>query len=155
MDGVCRKSNTSTAKSVQVLKNKKLEVEQFLYQTPDGPIDTEILVTPHTGPVILSKDTPETIGTLELRVYITRQFGVEHKTDTYKYDKAAETTDTGPQTAAYKEVPPQYRMTPETNCATLDKTSGNREKKKLYAKRPGLEPWAIFRFHYRSKGEPQ
>ena len=156
VDGVCRKASSSTAKSVQVQKNKKLDFETFMYQTSDGPIDTDMSVSPRSGPVILSKDAPETIGTMELRVYITRQFGVEHEIEeACKYDKIAEQTDTGTQIATYKDVPPQFHMTFETNCSTLDKASGNREKRKVYAKRPGKEPWAIFRFHYRSKGELQ
>lgn len=150
IDGVCRKANSYIGKSVQLQKNKKLDFEKFLYQTPDGIIDTDMLVTTHSGSVVLSKEAPETIGTIELRVYVTRQFGVEHEIDdARRFDKAEDDTDT----ARYKDIAPQYQMTFEKNCSTLEGSKANREKKKINAKRPGTEPWAIFRFHYRSKGE--
>lgn len=153
MDGVCRKANAFTSKSVQVQKNKKLDIETILYQTADGLIDTDMSVSRRSGTARLNKDIPETIGTIELRVYITRQFGVDHEiNEGCKYDKV-EDTDTDTRLATYKDVPPQFYMTFETNCSTLDGAKATRERKKVYARRPGKEPWAIFRFHYRSKGE--
>ncbi|XPT01975.1 hypothetical protein M3J09_011099 [Ascochyta lentis] len=152
VDGICRKAHAYAGKFVQLQKNKKLEFETFLYQTPDGVIDTDMLVSAHSGSVVLSKDAPETIGTMELRVYITRQLAVEHDIDdACKYDKIKGDSDTDTQCASYKDLPPQFHMTFEKNCSTLDSAKGNRERKKIYAKRPGKEPWAIFRFHYRSR----
>lgn len=154
VDGVCRKANSYSSKSVQVQKNKKLDFDKLLYQTPDGVIDTDVIVSSRSGPVILNKDAPETIGTIELRVYITRQFGVEHEIkETRKYDEVDGDSNTDIQVASYKDVPPEFHLTFETNCSTLDGAKGNREKRKVYAKRPGNKPWAIFRFHYRTKGK--
>lgn len=154
VDGVCRKANSYAGKSVQVQKNKKLDVETFLYQASDGVIDTQMSVAPYTGTTILNKEAPETIGTIELRVYITRQFDVEHVIeDACTYDKVKENSDASTAVANYKDVPAQYQMIFEKNCSTLDAPKGNREKKRVHAKRPGREPWAIFRFHYRTKGE--
>ena len=153
VDGVCRKANSYVGKSVQVQK-KKLDFETFLYQTLDGVIDTEMSVTPYSGPTTLNKEAVETVGTIELRVYITRQFNVEHEIDdAYKYDKVKKDADTSNRIATYKDAPPQFEMTFEKNCSKLDGSKGNREKRKVYAKRPGKEPWAIFRFHYRTKGK--
>ncbi|KAF2630893.1 hypothetical protein BU25DRAFT_455948 [Macroventuria anomochaeta] len=153
VDGVCRKANSYAGKSVQVQKNKKLDFEKLLYQTPDGVIDSDISVSSRSGPAILNKNAPETIGTIELRVYITRQFGMEHEIDdACKYDRIEDDADTGTRVASYKDVPPQFHMTFEKNYSTLDGARGNRERRKVYAKRPGNEPWAIFRFHYRTKG---
>jgi hypothetical protein len=133
-------------------QKKKLDVDSFLYQTSDGVIDTEMSVVPYTGTTNLDKQLCETIGTIELRVYITRQFDVEYEDDdTCKYDKVQE-SDSSARVATYKDVPPQYQMTFEKNCSTLESRKGNAEKKKVHAKRPGKEPWAIFRFHYRAKG---
>ncbi|KAJ8112085.1 hypothetical protein OPT61_g5460 [Boeremia exigua] len=147
VDGVCRKTNSTVGKSVQVQKNKKLDVESFLYQTPNGTVDTNILVAPYSGPMSLDKQGPETVGTIDLCVYVTRQFDVEHENnDTCKYDKASEAG-----LATYKDLPPQFQMVCEKNCSTLDAPKANREKKKMYAMRAGKEPWAIFRFHYRTK----
>ncbi|KAJ4347471.1 hypothetical protein N0V95_005392 [Ascochyta clinopodiicola] len=152
VDGVCRKAHIYTSKSVQLHKSKKLDFEKFLYQTPDGVIDTDMLVSPRSESVVLGKDAPETIGTMELRVYITRQLGIEHDINgTRKYDKIVDDANIGAQVASYKDVAPQFHMTFEKNCSTLDSAKGNRERRKVYAKRPGKEPWAIFRFHYRSK----
>ncbi|KZM20962.1 uncharacterized protein EKO05_0008450 [Ascochyta rabiei] len=152
VDGVCRKAHIYASKSVQLQKSKKLEFEKFLYQTPDGVIDTDILVSPHSEPVTHSKDAPETIGTMDLRVYITRQLGIEHDiNDIHKYDEIKDNANIGARVASYKDVAPQFHMTFEKNCSTLDGAKGNRERRKVYAKRPGTEPWAIFRFHYRSK----
>lgn len=153
VDGVCRKANAYAGKSVQLQKNKKLDVESFLYQTPDGVIDTQMSVTPYAGTSILSKESPETIGTVEIRVYITRQFDVEHTIDNAStYDNVDEGSEPASSVADYKDVPPQFQMTFEKNCSTLETGKSKREKKKVYAKRPGTEPWAIFRFHYRTKG---
>lgn len=153
VDGVCRKANSYVGKAVQVQK-KKLDVDSFLYQTADGVIDTEMSVVPYTGTTNLDKGACETIGTIELRVSITRQFDVEHDIDdACKYDKVEEESDSTAQVANYKDVPPQYQMTFEKNCSTLEGRKGNAEKKKVHAKRPGKEPWAIFRFHYRTKGK--
>ncbi|KAH6612655.1 hypothetical protein C7974DRAFT_290446, partial [Boeremia exigua] len=148
IDGVCRKAHSYAGKSVQIQK-KKFEFEKFLYQTPDGVIDTGISVAPYSGPLSLDKQAAETIGTIELRLYITRQFDVEHDVDvTCKYDEVHEHANAS---ATYKDVPPHFHVTSEKNCSTLDASKGNREKKRVYAKRPGTEPWAIFRFHYRTK----
>jgi hypothetical protein len=153
VDGICRKANSYAGKSVQLQKNKKLDVESFLYQTSDGVIDTQMSVAPYTGTTNLSKEAPETVGTIELRVYITRQFDVEHMTNkACTYDQIVEDSQSSASVATYKDVPPQFQMTFEKNCSILEVPKGKREKKKVHAKRPGTEPWAIFRFHYRTKG---
>jgi hypothetical protein len=139
---------------VQLQKNKKLDFETLLYQTQDGVIDTDLIVSPHEGPSVLDKDVSETIGVLELRTYITRQLGVEHDIhEEQAFDKVVNDFDNKSQLGTYKDVPPQFHMAFEKNCSTLDGSKGNREKKKVHAKRPGDRPWAIFRFHYRTKGE--
>lgn len=154
MDGVCRKTNSIFGKSVQVQK-RKVSFETFLYQMPFGVIDTAMSVANHYGPSHLDKEAEETVGTIELRVYVARQFGVEHDIrDVCKYDKVQEGADSSTRVETYKDLPPQFHMTFEKNCSALDGRKANGEKKKVYAKRPGTEPWAIFRFHYRSKGKP-
>ena len=111
-----------------------------------------MVVASYTGQPDLDKTAPETVGTLELRLYITRQFGVEHDIDkTKKYDKAD--ADASTKTASYKDVPPQFHMIFDENSATLEGVSGSREKGKMNKKRTGSQPWVIFRFHYRTKGK--
>lgn len=111
-------------------------------------------VTPYTGTSSLGTETPETIGTIELRVYVTRQLDVEHVIDdACAYDRVKEDSDPSSVVATYKDVPPQYQMSFEKDCPPLETSKGKREMKKVRGKRPGKEPWAIFRFHYRTKGE--
>ncbi len=120
---------------------------------PDGVIDTDISVAPFSGPMSFDKQALETVGTIELRLYVTRQFDIEHESDnTCKFDKVKGDTDTNLCRATYKNVPLQFRLVSEKDCSTLDVSKINRERKKVYAARPGKEPWAIFRFHYRTKG---
>lgn len=141
---------------MQLQKNKKLEFETFLYQTSEGTIDTKIAVVPYLGVIRLEKGegVQETIGTLELRLYITRQFGFEHSIDSaQKYDSIKDGSDAITQVAVYKDVKPQLQMTFEENCPILETSKASREKSKINKKRPGSEPWTIFRFHYRSEGE--
>ena len=153
VDGVCRKTNSIFGKSVQVQK-RKVSFETVLYQMPGGVIDTAMSVATYSGPSNLDKEAKEFVGSIELRVYVTRQFGVEHDIhDVCKYDQVQEGADPSTCVATYKDLPPQFHMTFEKNCSALDGRKANGEKKKVYAKRPGTEPWAIFRFHYRSKGK--
>ena len=115
-------------------------------------MDTKMVVASYPGQADLDKTAPETVGTLELRLSITRQFGVEHDIDEIKkYDKAG--ADASTQTASYKDVPPQFHMVFEENSPTLEGSSGSRERGKINKKRPGTQPWAIFRFHYRTEGK--
>lgn len=154
VDGICRKTNLYVGKSVYLQKNKKLDFDTFLYKTSKGVIDTKMVVASYPGQTNLDKAAPETVGTLELRLSITRQFGVEHDIDeTRKYDKVEVGADASTQTASYKDVPPQFHMIFEENSATLEGASGSREKGKMNRKRPGAQPWAIFRFHYRTEGK--
>lgn len=151
---MCRKANSFAGKSVQTQRNKKLDVDSFLYETRDGVIDTKMSVIPYTGPTSLNKAAPETIGTIELRVYITRQFGIEHElNDDCKYYNDSEDMDSSIPIASYQDVPPQYEMAFEKDAVALDARKANQEWKKVQAKRPGTEPWAIFRFHYRTTGK--
>jgi hypothetical protein len=92
---------------------------------------------------------------LELRVYITQQLGVSHAlTGITKYDsvKGHDIEDDEDEAATYNKIVPTFRMAFEENCASLEKTKASRELLQMEARRPGTEPWAIFRIHYRSKG---
>ncbi|KAF3034680.1 hypothetical protein E8E12_004042 [Didymella heteroderae] len=136
VDGVCRKAHSYAGKSVQLQKHKKLDVETFLCQTSDGVIDTQMSVVPYTGTTNLSKEAPETIGTVVTAC---------------TYDNVKEDSEPSALVANFKDVAPQFQMAFEKNCSILEVGKNKREKKKVHAKRPGTEPWAIFRFHYRTK----
>jgi hypothetical protein len=136
--------------------NKKLDTDHFLYKTEKGIIDTEIVVTSLEDVTTTQADAPKTIGTMEMRLYITRQINVFHEIDNAeKYFSSKgniEDMDLVEQHASYKLLPPTFRTTFERNCAPLDRLKTGLQQRRVNASRPGTEPWAIFRFHYRSKG---
>jgi hypothetical protein len=155
IDGVLRKSASSAARTVHHQKHKKLDTETFLYKSGQDTIDTDMLVGSLSGVTATQGEGKETIGTMELRLYITRQIGVDHTSE--KFDNytcvSDNVEDDGPRSATYKLVAPTFQMTFEKNAAALDTPKLNRQLRMMNAKRPGTEPWAIFRFHYRSKGK--
>jgi hypothetical protein len=159
VDGVLRKANSYAAKAVSFQNKRKIETVKFLYKTTKGIIDTDITVAPLLGFATTQNNDPETIGTLELRLYITRQLGTWHDVgEVKKYFTVGgsigdKQTGSMEQKASYKVIPPTFRMSFETNAALLEDRQPSLQQRKVDAKRPGTEPWAIFRFHYRSQGE--
>jgi len=155
VDGVLRKASSYTAKSVYFQKHKKLDAKKFLYKTGEDVIDTEMLVAPISGLTVTSGEGKETIGTMELRLYVTRQLDVTHAPVRYeRYDSISGKVDDDEvsRSATYKLIAPTCQMDFEKNAAPLDDGEVKREHRKINLKRPGTEPWAIFRFHYRSQG---
>jgi hypothetical protein len=156
VDGVHRKAVSHRAKSVHPHRAKKLEAETFLYKIPQGIIDTHMVVAPLSGATPSQDEATETVGTIELRLYITRQLGVDYapaEVETYnRVGKADENGSDRP--ATFKLIYPTFHMAFEENSAPLDDQKSNTLLDKLDSKRPGTQPWAIFRFHYRSQSEP-
>jgi hypothetical protein len=162
VDGVLRKANNMISKAVKMQKGVKLDFEGALYQVDDGLedkiLDTQMKMVAVSGFSFTKDDEgPETIGTIEVRLYVLRTFGAEYPLDstmlTYldeKNDEDEEEMDE--KIAFYKTIAPEYMVEFEKNCQEVDKKTGNSWNKKLNTKRPSKEPWAIFRFHYRSKG---
>ncbi|KAF1914952.1 hypothetical protein BDU57DRAFT_308819 [Ampelomyces quisqualis] len=153
IDGVYRKAVSYGAKSVHWHRNKKLEAETFLYKIPQGIIDTQMIVAPLSGAIPSQGEATETDGTIELRVYITRQLGVDYAlNDIETYHNISKDHENGSdRSASFKLVPPTFNMVFEKNSAPLEKHKSNKEFRKMVSKRPGTEPWAVFRFHYRSQ----
>ncbi|KAF2831984.1 hypothetical protein CC86DRAFT_400764 [Ophiobolus disseminans] len=155
IDGVYRKANSYVAKSVTAQMNKKFEIENFLYRTDKGIIDTEMHVVPLSGVTMSRGEGPETVGTMELRLYVTRQIGVHHalsNIEKYSSNNGNIEDDVDvEETATYRQIEPTIKMSFERNCAPLEKRKVTREQRNMEMRRPGTESWAIFRFHYRSK----
>ncbi|CAN9391309.1 unnamed protein product [Alternaria sp. RS040] len=157
VDGVLRKANSYTARAVSFQNKRKMDTVKFLYKTTKGIIDTDITVVPLPGFATTQNNDPETIGTLELRVYITRQLGTWHDIgEVEKYFTVGgsigdKQTGSMEQKASYKDIPPTFGMSFETNAALLEDRQPSLQQRKVDAKRPDTEPWAIFRFHYRSQ----
>jgi hypothetical protein len=136
-------------------KSKKLDSGTFLFKSKTGILDTAIVAETILGTSATQSQGMETIGTIELRLYITRQIGVYHTLNNVEryYNTRGNIEDEELHTSTYKQVPPTLQMRFEKNSAVLDNVTANREMRKMDGKRPGTEPWAIFRFHYRSAGE--
>jgi hypothetical protein len=159
VDGVLRKACSYVAKVVTLQNKRKIDTEKFLCKIKNGIIDTDITVAPLEDVVMVQGDGPETIGTIEHRLYITREWGVSHDIGNMKKyyaigdnveDERAGDTE---QKITYKRIPPSHRMSLEKNTAPLEGNQPSLHQRKADAKRPGSEPWAIFRFHYRSQGQ--
>jgi len=103
----------------------------------------------------IQSNAPETIGTIELQLCVTRQLDVFHNMRPVRtYDTNAKDKNKGAgQTTNYKILPPSLQMTFEKNCRPLEAQDAQREQRRLNIRRPGTEPWAIFRFHYRTREE--
>ena len=155
IDGILRKAGLYRATKVSKLKSKKLDIDSFLYVSEEGIIDTTMLVKSLSGMKLSQGKGPETIGTVELRLFITRQMGVSH--DLGKVAKYCDQPDKlksdRDRTVNYGRIAPTYRMEFDQDCAPLDKSKATREQTIMNKQRPGTKPWAIFRFHYRSKGK--
>jgi len=157
VDGILRKAGSHVAKSV-ILHNRKLDTETFLCKTTKGIIDTDITVTPLEHAVTIQNDAPETIGTIELRLYITRQLGDWHEIGKvkkyYAHESDMKDRDTGgiEQKVGYNRIAPIFRMSFEKDTTPLEDNQPKTYQRRADAKRPGTEPWAIFRFHYRTEG---
>jgi hypothetical protein len=155
VDGVHRKASSYIAKAVNHQKNKKLNTESFLYNTKIGIAETAIHVAPLSGVTTSKGEDLETIGTIELRLYVTRQLGVSHTLSNVEncFTDKSNTEDAVTKRTIYQQIEPTFRMVFEENCSSLENNKLTREQRRMAARRPGTEPWAVFRFHYRSKGK--
>jgi hypothetical protein len=130
-------------------------MEHFLFMTPKGIVDTDIIVAPISREIATRSGAVETIGTIELQLYVARQPDVSCALSGVKryYTTSGNIEDGDAQHATFKLIVPDFQMSFEQNSAPVDNAKAGRERRKMDARRPGLEPWAIFRFHYRSKGK--
>ncbi|KAK7184156.1 hypothetical protein DPSP01_001206 [Paraphaeosphaeria sporulosa] len=161
VDGVLRKANNMISKVVKAQKGVKLDVEEALYLMDDGLseaklLETQMKIVPVSGfNFTKNRDSLETVGTIEIRLYVLRTFGAEFPRDTFMTylddEDEEEKDDMDRKKATYLTIAPDYMVDFEKNCQELDKKTANAWKKKLNTKRPSKNPWAIFRFHYRSK----
>lgn len=164
VDGVLRKANNMISKAVKVQKGVKLDTEEALYLVENSSnaeatklLETQMKIVPVSGFKFTNEsDGFETVGTIEIRLYVLRTLGAEFAREAYitylDEDEESEDEADGNKKATYRTIAPDFRIDFEKNRQELDKKIANAWKKKLNTKRPSKEPWAIFRFHYRSKG---
>jgi hypothetical protein len=151
IDGVRRKASSYVSKSVQLKKSQKLDFDTFLYQTDDGVIDTSMRVAKIDKATKTCQDGSEIIGTIELRLYVTRQLSIDHYPEKPRKYSEVRSPDMTLKSTGSAKIGPQFVMEFEENCATLEPKKQTQEQKKVDSKRPGTGPWAVFRFYYRSK----
>ncbi|KAF2650841.1 hypothetical protein K491DRAFT_761458 [Lophiostoma macrostomum CBS 122681] len=152
IDGICRKAHTIISKAVQAHKSKKIGFDKFLFHTKDGIINTEIFANDVPSGLKFEDGETATIGVIELRLCIIRRLGDEHalRDAPVYYEHIDEGLDVD-AAAVYSSIVPQFTMTFDKDVQALDKTKSAAWQRKMQAKRPGDKPWAIFRFHYRTK----
>lgn len=176
MDGIHRKYYSYGARAVRFQKSKKIEIDKFLFKTEDGVIDSQMVVST-LGMATTQSDLPETIGTMELRLYCTRKIGVSHEVkgvkqyytednrkqnnednstsnndDNQKPENSKKGSEKTNQIVSYRQVAPTSQLDIERDSAPISEQAIASYYNKMVPSRPGKEPWAIFRFHYRSKG---
>ncbi|KAI4679201.1 uncharacterized protein J4E88_006494 [Alternaria novae-zelandiae] len=141
VDGILRKVGSHVAKSV-ILHNRKLDTETFLYKTPKGIIDTTITVAPLEHAATVQDDAAETIGTIELRLYITRQLGDWHEIGKvkkyYAHQGDMKDRDTGgiERKVGYNRIAPIFRMSFEKDTTPLEDNQPKTYQRRADAKRP-------------------
>ncbi|KAI4618604.1 hypothetical protein J4E80_005206 [Alternaria sp. BMP 0032] len=141
VDGILRKAGSHVAKSV-ILHNRKLDTETFLYKTTKGIIDTTITVAPLEHAATVQDDAAETIGTIELRLYITRQLGDWHEIGKvkkyYAHGSDVKDRDTGgiEQKVGYNRIAPIFRMNFEKDTTPLEDKQPKIYQRRADARRP-------------------
>jgi len=156
VDGILRKSIKWSGKSFSKQSSKALDIDKFLFQTGDDIMDTGINITTAPDLISVEKHGIETIGTIELRLYALRTPGEGYISQTSPtYYSSSDTGEESIQKEAhFTRIPVQFVAKPKKDCETVDKASAVRFKRNMEKLRPGKEPWAIFRFHYRLLGSP-
>ncbi|KAH9878545.1 hypothetical protein IAQ61_001817 [Plenodomus lingam] len=128
-----------------------LDAATFLHKAQSGTVDAKMIVAPLANYKLSQWQETETIGTMELRLYITRQLGVTHRVKNMNMYYIADTrfADTTETSVLYNQIAPSFQMAFEQDTVVLDGQKALREQRKMDSVRPGNEAWAIFRFHYR------
>jgi hypothetical protein len=99
------------------------------------------------------------LGTVELRIYVLRRAGDEHALQDIDPFYAVKEEGLTPSDLeecesemSFTKISPQFMMTYEKKVTPLDAKIAKRHRTKIDGTRPGTEAWAVFRFHFRSKG---
>jgi hypothetical protein len=99
------------------------------------------------------------LGTIELRINALRRAGDEHALqdiDPFYAVKEegfiSSELEECESEMSFTRIPPQFIITCEKKATPLDAKVARRHRTKMDGTRPGTEAWAVFRFHFRSKG---
>jgi hypothetical protein len=155
IDGICRKAFSYASKTVSFQRCKKLGFDQYLYKTKDGIVDSALIIKgfPCDLDMEIDENAPSNVGTIEMRVCVLRRFGDQHLARGPVYYDCENVGYDTHQLIGYKFIEPEFALTFDEDSSVLDTRKANTQKRYISVPRPGLEPWAVFRFHYRSLGE--
>ncbi|KAH9860554.1 hypothetical protein J1614_011885 [Plenodomus biglobosus] len=109
VDGICRKTTAFAAKAVHFQK-KKLITMSFLHTAEGGIVDAKRIVAPLKDFAVSQGEGTETVGTIERRLYVTRQLGVTHKVENMKkyYAPHTQLKHSTANSAPYKLIAPAF-----------------------------------------------
>ncbi|KAF2281026.1 uncharacterized protein EI97DRAFT_18651 [Westerdykella ornata] len=152
IDGVYRKAVTFNGKTVTFQKSRDLGSHTYLFKLPDDTlVDSEVMV--ERVNINAEEKSSLSIGTIEIRVWVLRRAGDETKFSPPRTFDTCEGTGRTTLPVGYKTIRPELAMSFDENNSPLLSHLVSRQRKLLSASRPGTEPWAIFRFHYRSQDQ--
>jgi hypothetical protein len=143
-----------SGKHVACQKSKNLGADTYLFTTIDGVVESSLVVEALPSATVLQEDAKAIVGTIEMRVYVLRRFGDHHMPqDLPKYHESVwkGTRRKADDPVGYTTIEPDFVLTAEEDLAAIETRLANKYRKAMDGARPGLEPWAIFRFHYRRK----
>lgn len=151
IDGVLRKVRFYEGRAI-ARQNKKFGDDKFWFLKDEGLIEAEaeIEVVPALEIASHRSDQRETFGTLEVRLFVMRAVGDECSPGDGPTFHNVHEAASPPKT--YKGIPQDAKVKFAEDRPISEKSCIKRNQNKLAKKRPGKQPWAIFRFHLRSIG---
>lgn len=153
VDGICRKATIYSSKVMGTHKSKTIGFDKVLFNTKDGVIESNLTVKPINENVHTEENAPITLGTVEFRISVLRNVGDKHALrDVSMYYESTGDGHNVDEPVGFKTVKPEFTMTHEEDCPTLESKKANAEQRKIKSARPGNEAWAVFRFYYRKAG---
>lgn len=159
IDGICRMACRFAGTAVSKQSSRKLcHDNKYLFRTLDGIIESPLVVEQIPSEYQIDENAPVSVGTIEVRVYVLRSFGEKYRRTgpayyDYVKDGMASTGERRERRVEYKTIQPEFSMTYQRldDCPLLDDKQTKKHMRTMDANR--VEPWATFRFHYRTLGE--
>ncbi|CAI6342032.1 unnamed protein product [Periconia digitata] len=160
IDGILRKAKHFEPKHVG-RTNMKVDCDKFWYKKDKAIIETDAVVEVEPDLNVTQKDQPETIGTIDIRLFMGRKLGdtcsVGNNRTYYNdgmdidlEDPNTDGNETPLSPITYRNIAQDVKILFNRDCAALDSRAVTRNRTNTDKKRPGKVPWAVFRFHLRS-----
>ncbi|KAF2474981.1 uncharacterized protein BDR25DRAFT_340611 [Lindgomyces ingoldianus] len=150
VDGILRQTKIDKSTSVKK-KNYHSDITKFRFQYDKEVKETEIMATKIDSNVNLVEGEEEIFGMIEVRISVLRRFGQEYSLrDIALYPDDPEDGHEETEEAGYTKIAPQFRITHDKNVPFMNRRSAREKFKQCKDQRPGKEPWAVFRYYYRT-----